>query len=291
MLDLQAVYVRDVAEIIDIDVVTVASLSGENTSAVEEVRLNGHATQFLPLGLDEMLIHFPPELLFEQVTSVSLVRSSGTARYTENVGVARLKKDAAVLSVTGHDFSNVAEVRVNNKSMPYAQVSTTKILVDIPDHDKSLDSVQVIKTQAAIGKESFFSFLLGKHPRLISGLHKLVFQYVKVLLTTPNRDILRPDVGGNMQNWAGQRVSSSNPQALVSKAVLAATRSAAHMIGYQASSSLPADEKLATVQVLSANLDPTDPTRVSLSLKIINQAQQVTVFGVSLGNADELAQK
>lgn len=295
MFDLQAVYVRDVAEITKLDIVSVATLSGEDTAGVTAVFLNERETNFMVTGPRDLSITFPEDLLFDAIRAVKLVRSTVGADGTmvsgkENIEPGRLTLKNSILSIFGHDFTSVVSVQINEKSVPFTPLSNRNVLAAFPEKDTKLESVQVFREGTTIGGRSFFSFLLGEHPRVVEGVPKLVFQFVKVLLTTPGTDLLLPEIGGNMQNWVGQRVSSANPQALVTQTVLAVSRAAAYMSAYQLSSNLPETEKLAAAQVLDASLDPSDPTSMRLSIKLISQAQQSAVFGLLLSSIETLNQ-
>lgn len=295
MFDLQAVYIRDVAEITKLDLVSVASLSGEDTTGITEVFLNGREAKFMALDHDKLLVLFPSDLFFDAISSMKLTRvtldaSGAGVSGTENIDPNRLTLNNSILNIFGYDFAEVVEVLVNNKSVPFATLSTQNVYATLPEKDTTLEDVRVIRASTTIGGRSFFSFLIGEHPRLTSGPAKLTYQFVKVLMTSTGTDLLRPEIGGNMQNWVGQKISSANTQALVAQTVLAVSRAAAYMSSYQLSSKLPASEKLATVQVLDASLDPSDPTSMRLSIKLVSQAQQSAVFGLLLGSLDKLTQ-
>ena len=296
MLDLQAVYLRDVAEVRDIDFITMMSVSNEDLDNLTGVTVNGRNAKYFRSSNDKVFISIPDGLFFENVTDVRLVRTvsnsdGSTFSAAELVDPKKVKRESALLEIRGDDFSKAVEVRINSKKMDFVVISQRVIVSRIPEDDKSLEDVQVISTSKTINRTSFFTFLIGENPQAVSGISKLVFQFVKVLMTTQESDIFNPAIGGNLQTWVGQKFSLSNPQALVTKATLAIQQAALGMATRQAGLSIPDDEKMSRVDVLSANLNPLDPTSVEVSIKVVNYAQETAIFGTVLGTLDDVAQQ
>lgn len=296
MLDLQAVYIRDVAVVRGIDFITMISVSDESTDALSGASVNGRPAKYFKSSSDKVFIAIPDGLLFENVTEVRLVRSITEADGSlfsagEIIDPKKVRRETALLEVKGDDFSKAVEVHINNKKMDFVIISQTTLVTRIPENDKSLDSLQVVSSSKTITRESFFSFLIGENPRAVEGISKLLFQFIKVLMTTQGSDVFNPEVGGNLQSWVGEKFSMSNPQALVAKATLAIQQASSRMASGQVGLSIPDDEKLSHVLVLSANVNPLDPTGVDVSIKLVNYSQQTAIFGTVLGTMDDIAQQ
>jgi hypothetical protein len=51
---------------------------------------------------------------------------------------------------------------------------------------------------------------------------------------------------------------------------------------------VPPDERISRVQVLGVNFDAADPTKMSISLKLVTAAQEKILFGLGLDSIDSL---
>ena len=180
------------------------------------------------------------------------------------------------------------DVRVNGKSMPFTLTGPGSALVQFPENAASIESVEAIATTSVLNRTSFFSYLLGQNPKQVSGPFKALSQFLKVLMTTPGSDVFNKDLGGNLQNWVGGKNSLDNPQALVTKTVLSIVNTGAKFSAQQLLSGVPSDERISRVQVLGVNFDVNDPTKMSVSLKLVTADQDKILFGLGLDSMDSL---
>lgn len=290
MVDLQSIYIRDVVKLFDIDFVTMIKVVDEDLSALTGVTVNGIAVGHISTIGGVLYVALPAGLFIDQVSSVRLVRSvatsDGSYEVTDLVSPSQISADSGLLKVTGEDFSKVASVRVNRQEVDHVVIDGSTLYSTLPTEAKFLESIDVISSSNSINRTSFFEYLIGSNPNTVSGPSKMVFQFLKVMMTTPGTDIFKPDMGGNLQNWVGQRLSLANPQALVAKTILNVSNVAKQMSAQQLIAKVPPEERIADVQILDVGFDEASPDVMELDIRIRSYSQQTAIFSLMLGTLD-----
>ncbi|MBP72833.1 MAG: hypothetical protein CMA70_04535 [Euryarchaeota archaeon] len=328
MLDLQAVYIRNVVELSSIDLTIMLRIVDVDPSNFTGVSVNGLSAPYMLVG-GELFVGLPEGLSFAEVrdirikrkvtdgdgtvfnigetvdvvsgqlegdvegrTFVESFRFNGKSQPTEepnfSASSAKVVDYINILKITGDQLSGLVDVRVNGKSMPFTLTGPGSALVQFPENAASIESVEAIATTSVLNRTSFFSYLLGQNPKQVSGPFKALSQFLKVLMTTPGSDVFNKDLGGNLQNWVGGKNSLDNPQALVTKTVLSIVNTGAKFSAQQLLSGVPSDERISRVQVLGVNFDVNDPTKMSVSLKLVTADQDKILFGLGLDSMDSL---
>ena len=319
MKDLQAIYVRDVAELDDIEIASMVRIEEVDVSAIADVRLNGVSAKFFPLGMTTLMVAIPasfsdyqnlesnhPGYVAQSINNIRIIRkytgTDGIEREHGEViawaegntidskapsGSKRVTLDGGVLRLYGKGFDQAVRVLVNNKDQPFLVEGTGgTLLTAIPEKDLTLESVDVITTSKTVNRMTFFEYLLGQEMHTVSGTFKLVQQFIKLLMTTPGTDMFGDrGMGGNMQNWVGQKVNLRNPQGLVAKTVLNIITLGTKMQVQQILANVPATERLSDVTVLNASLSPNDPSIMELSIKLNTYAGRQAFFSLLIGQA------
>ena len=180
----------------------------------------------------------------------------------------------------GKGFSKATEVRVNGNAQQFIIISDSNVLCTVPSTSSSIDSVDVIVSAQNINKTSFFEYIIGSTPKTVEGPFKLVQQFVKLLLTTPQTDIFRPNYGGNFQNWVGQNIPMSAPQVLVAKTTMNVIQAGAALQMAQVGTNIPGDERLSDVQILKMAVDPLDPSIMEMSIKLNTFSSRSAFFSL-----------
>lgn len=330
MLDLQVVYIRNLVELSSVDLaimLRIVNVSAENFSGVtvnslpaptmlvgtelfvglpdglafEEVKdiqirrkiTDGDGTVF---DTGETVSVVSGQFVDEGVNTsfVESFRFSGKPQPTEQPGfdpsAAQVVDYINILKITGDQLSGLVEVRVNGKSMPFTLSGNNSALVQFPENAASIESIEAIATTSVLNRTSFFSYLLTTNPKQVSGPFKALSQFIKVLMTSPGTDVFNRELGGNFQNWSGGKNALDNPQALITKTVLSIVNTGAQFSAQQLLSGVPPDERISRVQVLGVNFDENDPTRMSVSLKLVTAQQEKILFGLGLDSLDSLTQ-
>lgn len=177
------------------------------------------------------------------------------------------------LDVIGKDFRSVDEVRVNDVLSPSVVVmSPTRLLAQVPDSVKGgrVTSVTVLSSQLTLNEKTLLRFRLGISPKKVSGLLRLVQLFVKVLFTTPGRDIFAPKLGGGALRNLGRSFSRAQGSGLVADFVIAVQQTSKQIISIQARDpAIPREERLLAAKMISADF---------------NRQEEALVAGVELTN-------
>ena len=163
--------------------------------------------------------------------------------------------------VTGVDFRKVTEVLLNGVVTTFAIFSSSVLLVDRPEQlrDDRLRTIQVLSGTFTLTERSIIKPKL--ETGLLSGLMSLAQLFTKVLLTTPGRDVYRPDIGGNLPALVGQVAGAPTRPDLKTSFVQAVARTKSQILELQANRvTLPADERLAAARVVSVSFEPQSGT-------------------------------
>ena len=204
-------------------------------------------------------------------------------------GFFMLTRVPPVVAITGNGFGDVKEVFVNGVEMKSFHVQDDRlILVGLPSHmtrpatsvrvttDK-LPAVQVSPDHTVVPVRSRLSFSLGTRLEGSSGIDRLVQLFVKVLTTTPGRDIRNPDLGGGVQTFVGAPVSSDRKEITRSLAV-AVGRTTDQVVDMQAKSKvpIPSSERLLSAVLLGSSFSvETTVLSAVISLSSFDREQAV----------------
>lgn len=289
MLDVQAVFIRDVVKLHGIDFVTMMRVDDVDVAGIDGVTVNSSPVKFIVTAAGVLYAALPAGLFFEQVAAIRIHRTAaaGGVDGVELVDLSRATTDSGLLEVLGEDFTKVSSVRVNKNPVDHVVVDHGTLYCTIPPGLKYLDSVDVISTSKTVSRTSFFEYMLGDSVKLTSGSAKMSFQFIKLLMTTQGSDVFNKDIGGNMQHWVGQKISLGNPYALIAKTVVAVTTLGASMAASQLRANLPPEERLVSVQVTDVGFNQAKPDVLNLSIKLTSAAQQAALISLMLGTVDD----
>jgi hypothetical protein len=163
----------------------------------------------------------------------------------------------ATLDVIGQDFRTVDQVTVNGLVAPQVVVlSKTRLLAQVPLglSITALSSVAVTSRDLTIGPKSLIKFQVGPTPSKVSGILRLVQVFLKLLLTTPGKDIFAPRVGGNALKDVGQTFGEDQGGLIVGDMIIAVSTTQRQIMSIQARDpTIPRDERLLSAVVSNAD--------------------------------------
>ena len=325
MMDLQVVFVREIAELTDIKLGAMVRIDDEPIDAISDIQLNGVSSSFFALDSRTIMVNIPASFMrtgrrqdmtkgyygyvAEGINNVRIVRSytgedgneynqtntivwdnNSEIKFKSPPGTRKVTLDTSVVRLKGNSLNKAVAVRVNNKYVPFVLRASGELVTVIPENDKGIHSVDVITKARSLSNKSFFEYTLGKDLGVTTVTFKLVQQFLKVLMTTPGTDAFNKTLGGNMQNWVGQRVNHGNPQGLISRTVLQVVQTGVMLSLAQARGNLPPEERLTDVQVISAQLDPDDPSAMNLALRLNTFAGRAAYFNMILSEVQSFAE-
>jgi len=179
------------------------------------------------------------------------------------------------IDVIGQDFRSVDEVRINDVASPDVVIlSRRRLLAQIPDvlQNQVPTSVTVISNKLAMTDKSVLRFRVGRVPSTVSGVLRLVQVFLKILLTTPGRDIFAPRIGAGALKNIGLTFGKDEGGSIVSDFIVSVATAQRQIIAIQSRDpSLPPDERLLAAKVVSAGYNRNEAALV-VSVEVTSQA-------------------
>lgn len=187
------------------------------------------------------------------------------------------------LDIKGQDFQNTSAVLINgDKSPTFVVLSGTRILADVPSTQFAtpIRSVSVLKTEVDGARSTVISFEAAVPSTMLNASTYLVQRFLKILLTSPSRDIFAPNRGGGLLSLLGPiPVAATAVGALVATKVQTAV---SQVLEDQSDRiDLSPEEKLSSVQVLTAEYSARD-TALDVRLRLIAESGSSVIAGVVL---------
>lgn len=191
-----------------------------------------------------------------------------------------------VLMLEGENFHRATDVVLNGHQLEYTLLSPTKIIAQVTPSLASQDitSLYVLTDKESFAVSSVLSFEFGAIPELMSGMTKVIAQFTKVMLTTPGTDTFDKGLGGGAQQFAGSTTKS--PHTILAQAAMLVTRTADQIKSRQLNSSLPNDEKLKSVEILSLDFSRGDSTSIDMKIRLSTYAETGFPISLELGAQD-----
>ena len=160
------------------------------------------------------------------------------------------------LDIIGQDFRSISQVLINDIPSPDVVVlSKTRLLAQVPPQlvNATLSSVTVVAQQLTVSSRSIIRFQIGPVASKVSGILRLMQIFLKILLTTPGRDIFAPRIGGNALKDLGLSFGASEGSNIISDMVVSVDTTRKQIMSIQARDpSIPKDERLLAASVSSA---------------------------------------
>jgi hypothetical protein len=187
------------------------------------------------------------------------------------------------LQLVGKDFSSVDQVLINDLPSPSVVItSKTRLLAQVPSQltYTLLTSVTVTSYNLTVSKRSLIKFQIGSPASKVSGILRLLQIFLKLLFTTPGRDIFAPRLGGSGLKNVGVTFDSDEGGNIVSDFVLAVSLTQRQLLAIQSKNpTLASSERLMSATVLSATYSPTE-TALIVSVQVTSQAGQSATANV-----------
>lgn len=176
--------------------------------------------------------------------------------------------------VLGEQFNKAETVLYNGVEAPeFFIASPTRLVVKIPDAQvgQPLISLSVLSPSAVINIDALVTLGIPRLSRAVTGIDKLVQDWLLVFMTTPSSDIFDPSIGGGAQAIIGKPVSNGG-QSAMAELSQAVDRSRQQLIRLQAKyPRIPPSEKLLSASLSDVRFN-TDTTTLSAVVDLRNMA-------------------
>jgi hypothetical protein len=190
-----------------------------------------------------------------------------------------------VVAVTGDDFRSVDEVLINQVPSPdVVIVDKNRLLAQVPDTAllDRIHDVQVLSKKLTLSDRSQLRIRIGRTPGRVTGIMRLMQLFLKILLTTPGKDIFSPKIGGGALKNVGSTFGAGDGGDIVNDFVIAVDNTSRQIIAIQGrTSTIPKDERLLGAKVLSAVYNKS-VGGIDVSVQITSQAGREATANVGL---------
>ena len=202
--------------------------------------------------------------------------------YTKEHFVLQDYSEVYCLEVTGRRLSRAKKVLTDGTIRNFSIINDTKLAILMPIKITNVDEVFIITDANRFTNNSMMSYELTNTPGFTSGKQRVIFQFVKCLLTTKKTDLFNPNIGGGLQNKLLEPYAASNPQYPATTIAFLVTEEAIRYINNQ-SKRLKKEDRVQSIVVESAGIDPTDPTSIIVQLRFsfFDNTQELLGFMVN----------
>lgn len=191
-----------------------------------------------------------------------------------------------ILDITGADFRAVDEVLLN-ANIPATDVvivSKNRLLAQVPVElgNTRISTVAVLSRRLTVTSKSLIRFRIGKTPGRVRGTLRLMQLFLKLLFTTPGKDIFNPKFGGGALRIIGSTFGMQESGNIVSNFIIAVDTTARQLVGIQGRDPrLPRDERLLSARVTNAGFDKTEGALLA-TIEIASQAGHAALANLEL---------
>lgn len=202
--------------------------------------------------------------------------------------VSLISRDPPTLRLYGGDFTNASMVIINSiETTDFVVAAPGAIDVVLPEDLQGLPhnirSIDVLAETFTSTVTSTLDPRWPPYPAWSQGLHRLVQQFVKVLLTTPGTNLLRRDEGGGLQQLVGVTVADQIHHRELSAGVMLAVKRTVQQIKTRTPPRLPKEEKLRDVRVDYVQFQPTAAV-ADVRLVLTNETDQIALANLGLNS-------
>lgn len=187
------------------------------------------------------------------------------------------------VDITGEDFRSVDEVTINDLPAPEVVIlSQKRLLAQVPKQLglSPVTSVSVISNNLAITSKSILRFRIGQTPSKVTGILRLVQLFLKVLFTTPGKDIFAPRIGAAALKNIAMTFGKDEGGTIISDFVVSVSSAQRQILAIQARDpSIPPDERLLTARVASAAYNRQEGALV-VSVELVSQTGRPALANV-----------
>lgn len=189
------------------------------------------------------------------------------------------------LDVHGQGFQAVNQVLLNGIRSPSVVIlDPFRLLAQVPPEivGDVITSVSVLSNTLTLTAKSLLRFQLGISSQKVNGFLRLMQVFLKILFTTPGRDIFSPNVGGSGLKNLGKSFSSQEGHGIVADFYISVDTTVKQITAMQARNPrLPREERLLSATVVSANFNKQEGSLI-VSVNLLSQTGQSALANLML---------
>jgi len=170
------------------------------------------------------------------------------------------------VELKGAGFMNATSVYINatqlfpkataGSAYGFTIISDNNILIDVPEllWETVIERVVVLGDTQTLTENTKIEFDLTAL-RPVSGISKVLQQFVKILMTTTGTNAFRPSEGGDIAHLAGANMDSSGVQGIVSRIQLGIKKCTRDLRNSQRYLNIPGEERILGVYPIDISYD------------------------------------
>lgn len=195
-----------------------------------------------------------------------------------------LSNNPIILNIYGDKFQQARFVFINDIEITtFSIITNNQLQVVVPSTItlQQIKSISVLSELFVLDKTNLIYFDLGNTVRSLTGIQKLVQQFVKLLLQSPGTNLFNKDAGGGLLNMIGKNTDGMS-QPITSDIVDSVNRTKNYIIAKQSKNKrIPLDERLMDVSVNGISVGQ-DKVSVSVNLILTNMTGRASSALLSL---------
>ena len=195
-----------------------------------------------------------------------------------------LPKDPIILAIYGEKFQQARFVFINDIELStFNIISNTQIQITVPSilPLDQIKTISVLSELFVLDKTNLIYFDLGNTIKSLTGIQKLVQQFIKLLLQSPGTNLFNKDAGGGLLSMIGKNTDGLT-QPITSDIVDAVNRTKNYIIAKQSRNKrIPLDERLMDVSVNGISVG-SDKVSVSVNLLLTNMTGRSSSASLSI---------
>lgn len=189
------------------------------------------------------------------------------------------------LDIIGTDFSSVNEVLINGILSPsFVILGPQRLLAQVPPQvtNNIVTTVSVLSNVLTLTAKTLITFQLGTRTQKVNGLLRLCQLFLKILFTTPGRDVFSPNLGGAGLKNIGRSFAKGEGSGVISDLYIAVSTTVNQITALQSRSPrLPREEKLMSATVTSAQFNIQEAALIA-SVELLSQTGQYALANLML---------
>lgn len=190
------------------------------------------------------------------------------------------------LDIVGEDFLSVDEVLINDMESPDVIVlSKTRLIAQLPDvlqKTRNVNSVTVTSRRLTITPRSLIRFKISDTPGKCAGILRLMQLFLKILLTTPGRDIFSKNMGGGALKNLGETFGADEGKGIISDFYIAVDNTSRQIVAIQGRNpKLPRDERLLSARISRATFNR-EQGAILAAIELTSQAGRAAIANLEL---------
>jgi hypothetical protein len=148
--------------------------------------------------------------------------------------------------------------------------------------DAQITSVVVLSNQLVATSKSLLRFQIGRTPSRVNGILRLLQLFVKVMFTTPGKDIFNKTLGGGALKALGTTLGYDKRGRILSEVIIASNTTQRQILAIQARDpSIPRDERLLSARVTQSEYNP-GLSSLSVVIQVVSHAGQSATANFTL---------